>query len=141
MSEDPRQLTARLERLERTNRRLTRFGGAAFGLACVGWLASMTPVCKTVWAERFVLKDARGKERGVLTAYETGGTPKFSLLGERGQTLATLSVGEDGNAFLALFDAKGEKSQRFSVGGPATTPRDVERPSKQEPDSVGMASR
>jgi len=141
MNEVPQHWTARLERLERTNKRLTRFGGTALGLACVGWLASMTPVCKTVWAERFVLRDARGKDRGVLTAYETGGTPRFSLLGERGQTLATLSVGEDGNAFLALFDAKGKKSQRFSVGGPATTPGGAEDASEEELDPVGMARR
>ena len=141
MSEVSQQWTERLERLERTNKRLTRFGGAALGFVCVGWLASMTPVCKTVWAERFVLKDARGKERAVLTAYETGGTPKFSLLGERGQTLATLSVGDDGNAFLALFDAKGKKSQRFSVGGQGPTPEGAVDASEEEPDSVGMASR
>ena len=136
---ESREITERLARLEMANKRLTRFGGAALGLACIGWLAAMTPVCKTVWAERFVLKDARGKERAVLTAWETGGTPKFSLYGKGGKEIATLSVGEDGNGYLALYDAKGKKSMRFSVGQEGEAVEGVEEDAdKGRLDRVGM---
>lgn len=107
-------LTARLDKLERQNKRLVRAGAAAFGLAIAGWAMSMAPVCKTVWAERFVLRDARNNERAVLTAYETGGTPQLTFLNQKGKSVATLSVDEDGGAFLTLADAKG-KTVRFSA--------------------------
>jgi hypothetical protein len=151
MSDQVRELTQRLERVERQNRRLLRWGGSALALVAGGLLMSMLPVCKTVWAERFVLQDPQGTERAVLSAYESGGTPQFSMRGRDGKTLATLSVDQDGAAFLSLFDAKGEKSLRLSVGadgspklespgcksGRTDAPKKVA--DKKDPGSVSMA--
>jgi hypothetical protein len=110
-------------------------------------------VCKTVSAERFVLHDAQGKERGVLTAYETGGLPRFSLYGTNGKAVANLSVESDGAAMLALYDARGEKSVRVSVGADGSPKIDGscapkegcsgEKKTEPKPDagSVGMHAR
>lgn len=97
----------RLERLERENKHLRRAGVAALTLTGVALLASATTVCKTVWAERFVLKDPSNRERAVLTAYETGGTPKLSLLDQNGKEALTFGVAEDGVAFLELPGEEG----------------------------------
>ena len=130
------ELNARVERLERQNKRLVRWGGATLGLVTTCWLMSMMPVCKTVWAERFVLKDSSGNERGILTAYETGGTPRFTLHDKRGTTLATLSVDKNGGAFLALHDKNGRNAFRIGVsesGAPMVNGKPLE-PSDAAPD-------
>jgi hypothetical protein len=97
----------RLERLERENKNLRRAGIAALAVTGAALLASASSVCKTVWAERFVLKDPSMRERAVLTAYETGGTPKLSLLDEHGREALTFGVGNDGVAFLELPGEEG----------------------------------
>ena len=107
-------LNARVDRLESQNKRLVRWGGALLGVVATGWLMSMMPVCKTVWAERFVLKDSSGHERGVFTAYETGGTPQLTFHDAKGATQAIISVDKQG-PFFALHNAKGEEALRISV--------------------------
>ena len=92
----------RLERLERENRNLRRAGLAAVALTGVAFLAGASAVCKTVWAERFVLKDSSNRERAVLTAYETGGVPQLSLLDAQGKAALTFGVADDGIAFMEL---------------------------------------
>ena len=111
----------RLERLERENKHLRRAGVAALAVTGVALLASATTVCKTVWAERFVLKDPSNRERAVLTAYETGGAPKLSLLDEQGKAALTFGVAEDGVAFLELPGEQGpvRRSILLSSDGPA----------------------
>jgi hypothetical protein len=112
----------RLERLERENKQLRRAGVAALAVTGVALLASATTVCKTVWAERFVLKDSSSRERAVLTAYETGGAPKLSLLDEQGKEALTFGVGNDGVAFLELPGGEGPVRRQIllSSDGPAT---------------------
>lgn len=100
-------ILSRLERLERENRNLRRAGIAALAVTGVALFASATSVCKTVWAERFVLKDPSMRERAVLTAYETGGTPQLSLLDENGKAALTFGVASDGVAFLELPGEEG----------------------------------
>jgi hypothetical protein len=100
--DQPIDILSRLERLERENRNLRRAGVAALAVTGVALFASATTVCKTVWAERFVLKDPSMRERAVLTAYETGGTPQLSLLDENGKAALTFGVASDGVAFLEL---------------------------------------
>lgn len=92
----------RLERLERENKNLRRAGIAALAVTGAALFASASSVCKTVWAERFVLKDPSMRERAVLTAYDTGGIPKLSLLDEQGREALTFGVAQDGVAFLEL---------------------------------------
>jgi hypothetical protein len=95
-------LLARVERLERQNRMFRRGGLAVLGLAGVAALMSASTICKTVTAERFLVQDASSRTRAVLTAYETGGQPKLSLLNEQGDEALSFGVGDDGRAFLEL---------------------------------------
>jgi hypothetical protein len=151
---DVQALTARIEELERKNRRTLRLGGAALGLLTAAGLVSWClPICNTVSAERFVLKDQQGRDRGVFTAYETGGAPRFSLYGNNGKAVASLSVEADGAALLSLYDAKAEKSVRVSVGadgsprmeGSCATKSGCDKPCEKAPakdaGTVGMATR
>ncbi len=134
----------RLERLERENRNLRRAGLAAVALTGVAFLVSASAVCKTVWAERFVLKDASMRERAVLTAYETGGPPKLTLLDEQGSPALTFGVAEDGVAFMELPGDEGpirHKIQLSSDGRavPATATEPAgECSSKKSDDGVAM---
>jgi hypothetical protein len=102
MTQNDLDLAQRITRLERQNRRMRFAGLAAMGVTGVALLASASAVCKTVWAERFVLRDSSNRERAVLTAYETGGPPKLSLLDEKGEAALTFGVGENGVAYLEL---------------------------------------
>lgn len=104
-------LEARLTRLERTNRKLKRIGGALGALAVAGVVApfmmSSTPTCKTVWAERFVLRDAQNRERGLWDAYTTGGVPTLKMFNQEGEVALTITMDEEG-PFLAFDDQEGE---------------------------------
>jgi hypothetical protein len=100
-------LVRRVETLERQNRILRTSGLAVVGLAGVALLASAATVCREVTAERFLVKDTSNRTRAVLTAYETGGTPKLSLLDERGKEALSFGVGDDGLAFLELPSSDG----------------------------------
>lgn len=124
-------LATRLERLERQNRRLVRWGGALLAATAAGWAMSMAPVCKTVWAERFVLQDARGGERAVLTAYETGGVPELTLSHGKGKAGIKMGVDERGG-YLTVFDADGSAT-RYGV----QTER--EQAERKEGDQVAWA--
>jgi len=134
----------RLERLERENRNLRRAGLAAVALTGVAFLASASAVCKTVWAERFVLKDPSNRERAVLTAYETGGTPKLSLLDEQGKEALTFGVGNDGVAYLELPGDEGPVRRQILLSSdgasapavPATPAGGCEE--KKKDDGVAM---
>ena len=88
-------LLRRLERLERSNRRLK--WGATAALAAFGavGLMSASTVCKTVWGERFVLRDGQGRDRVTWDAYSNK-TPKLTFQGQRGQALATMAFDEEG---------------------------------------------
>lgn len=113
-------LATRIERLEDENRRLKRSARRwALGLAALGGVAvlsSMTSVvCKTVWAERFVLKDAGGRDRGFITAYETGGAPQFALLDARGKQTLSLGVDDDGRAYIEVAGKSGPVRSHFAV--------------------------
>jgi len=95
-------LVRRVESLERQNRILRTGGLAVLSVAGVALLASAATVCNEVTAERFLVKDTSNRTRAVLTAYETGGTPKLSLLDHKGKEALSFGVGEDGLAFLEL---------------------------------------
>jgi len=134
----------RLERLERENKHLRRAGVAALVVTGVALLASATTVCKTVWAERFVLKDPSNRDRAVLTAYEAGGEPKLSLLDESGKSALTFGVGNDGVAFLELPGDEGPVRRQILLSSdgaaapavPATPASGCEE--KKKDDGVAM---
>ncbi|MCP3915722.1 MAG: hypothetical protein GY711_09215 [bacterium] len=97
MSDKYSNLMTRVESLEKQNRRLRRVGGglvAALGI--VGLMSMAAPtVCKTVWGERFVLRDGSGRDRMLLNAYNTD-APSLTMMNEKGKGIARLSIASEG---------------------------------------------
>src|SRR5688572_15531586 len=118
MEADVQVLAERIAKLERSNRTLKRAGIALAALAGVVSLASMTAaVCNTVYAERFVLQDARGNERARITAYETNGLPQFTLTDTKGKKALTFGVAEDGRGYMEVAGAEGKMVRsHFAIG-------------------------
>ena len=108
-------LLARMDHLERQNRSLKRWGMAALVFGVVGVLGSAAAVCDSVSAERFLVRDSRGKERVRLTAYETGGVPKLSFLNDKGQVVFSLGVCEKNTGYIEVTGANGLARSAFSV--------------------------
>ena len=84
-------LNHRIDRLERENRRMKRFGLAV--LVVVGLVVSLgqaTPPPEVVRAEKFVLVDQNGKQRATL-GIENGG-PALVLGDTRGRGVVQLQV-------------------------------------------------
>lgn len=105
MTELNTDLIARLEQLETSNRRMKRWGGGLLAVvAAIGLTSMASSMCDTVWAERFVLKDARGSKRLMLDAYGTD-APYIAFFDSRGKTQAKLSMSNSGNATLDIFKA------------------------------------
>jgi len=126
------ELLARIESLEKKNRRLVRMGSAALvAIAGLGAM-SMRSTCDTVSAERFVLLDTQGHQRALLSAYETGGVPQLALYDKKGRAVATLGVEKTG-AFLSLADANGERSVRYGVDCGAATGEGCTNPGAEKP--------
>lgn len=103
------RLGKRLERLEREIR-WWRCGTllVALGLASVVLMGQASPTSRTVEAERFVLKDARGTIRAQLTVLTDGGGPVLGLADKDGRVRAFLSLLSDGAPLLALSDTEGK---------------------------------
>ena len=104
---ETQDLARRMEKLEQENRRLKRWGGAAIAVVGVIGLTSMAlpSVCKTVWAERFVLKDSAGSGRMTIDAYRSG-APVITAQDQHGNTFAKLTL-DGGAPSLEFFDKKG----------------------------------
>lgn len=131
MSQDMHDLTARLERLERENRRVKR---VAFSLAGLGLLlglagAAAPALCDVVMAERLVLRDPTGHQRIVADAYT--GSPTLTLYAENGRTLARLGADKLGGASLVLFDEKG--APKIPATAPETQPETRPEVKKDQP--------
>jgi len=140
-SRDAKNILARLERLERQNRRLK---GGALGFlllfaACVGLMgqakqaakkppakapAAAAPVPaapaapagpRTVEAENFILKDSNGRVRAELTM--NGAGPSFKLRDASGSALMTLSLndGAPNGPLVLLSDPQHHASLAMSV--------------------------
>lgn len=131
-------ITHRLESLERENRRLKWAGGAMLvGIAAVVLMGQAVPRApRTVEAERFVLRDTRGKMRAELTNSagevgpalflyhrngdpdnprhaidlqvldDPGGLTRVGLRDSQGQMLAQLEVSTKGLVSLTLRDER-----------------------------------
>ena len=104
-------LHARIERLERQNRKLVRYGAGVLGtLGLITLASAAAPLCKTLRAERFVLEDSRGTQRMVFDAYSTP-KPTVTLLDAEGDKAARLHVGEGGSIDLEVFMEDGSSSR------------------------------
>jgi hypothetical protein len=117
-------LHARLDRLERTNRRY-RFGAVALGLCAFAWVAcGIAPqAVNELAAGRFVLRAADGSEKGVLeldsqgnpalilrngsaTALLTTNGPSLLLRGPDGKTSTYMGIDPKNDAKLELTSAR-----------------------------------
>jgi hypothetical protein len=79
-------VVARLEKVERQNRRLRGAGIAVLVLAVAGLLMGQAmPKARIVEAEGFVLKDGAGKVRAGLAVVKAG--PVLRLSDENGKTI------------------------------------------------------
>jgi hypothetical protein len=140
MNADLQALADRIQQLETTNRRWRRLGIAAVALAGVAALASMrsvvATVCNTVYAERFVLQDARGNERARITAYETNGLPQFTLHDQKGRKALSFGVAEDGRGYIEVAGADGKPVRsHFAVAAEGNATIEVPGAAKGSCDS------
>lgn len=113
---DPHEVSVRLDRLERENRRLRR-AGIALGVLG-GALALMSfagaPMCKTIWAERFVLQDNASRSRLTLNAYGTD-QPSITFSDSRGKAIASLALSDDGKLQVEIVEEGRSKPARFAL--------------------------
>ena len=126
-------VVARLDRLERQNRKLRRIttalGALAVAALATPFVMSASPVCKTIWAERFVLKDARGNQRGLWDAYTRNGNPTLQLFDARGKLAMAIALDDEGGPSLST-----------SVNGKMVNQRlDKAVESQPQSDSEGIA--
>lgn len=128
------ELSARLQLVERSNRRLKVFGGLGLALCLVGFVGPK--VCEVVTGERLVLHDERGKTRVTIDAYRTQ-QPGVQFHSSAGKVVGTLAVNDEGIASLTLFDSKGIKRGTYQWGDEPSTPTPLE-PQKKT-DTVSMA--
>src|SRR5262245_42321505 len=90
-------VVARLEKLEKENRRLKRLG---VGVVLLGATALLMggQATKTVEAEKFVLRDTNGRQRAALGLTRSADDPSvaFILYDEEERSRAALGVNKDG---------------------------------------------
>jgi hypothetical protein len=100
-------LLERLERLERSNRRLKICGLAVLlGVAAVGLMGQARPALQTVEAQEFVVKDAGGVVSARLGASQSGTI--LSLSHEGGRANLGVAGGRGQGAHLAISDSAGK---------------------------------
>lgn len=121
-------VTARMENLERQNRRL-HIGLVALGLVAVAALffdarpAITQPASATfgtLKAHAFLLTDRNGKTRAALF-FQPDGQPKFVLFDAAGKQRVGMALGHNGRPGLGLLDAAG-KPRMGMVFGPQGRP-------------------
>ena len=102
------ELVARLEKVEKQNRRMKVVGCAVLlvmtALLLVGWVS---PESKVVEAETFVVKGADGNKRAELGMIE--GCPTLALFNENGMGDVLLTQGKAGTG-LILSDGKSPRA-------------------------------
>lgn len=125
MSIESHDWNVRLERLEKQNRTLKRWGaGLALGLGLLG-LASAKLVCDTVTGERLVLHDSSGRTRVTVDAYGSE-SPSLVFHARDGRATAKMGVNEKtGELVLNVFDPKGGVKASWSLGNEAPKTQDA----------------
>jgi predicted nucleic acid-binding Zn ribbon protein len=112
---------ARLEALERDNRRLQRFGmllivGMAVLLALgVVLVYTSRSVAPEVSARSFVLRDADGTVRGVWGVAQEDSSLRFVLQDPAGRPRIRMSLLGDGSAGISLIDSAGQRRAVFAL--------------------------
>jgi hypothetical protein len=133
--------TDRIDALERANRKWKRglvgVAGGAIALALCGMAAPL--VCNIVRAERVVVEDRGGNSRIVIDAYATD-TPTIALNDKDGRALAKLGVTPDGQAFLDVFDKKGERRGSYHLGDDAAPKPDAKTESRPHAGKIDSAT-
>lgn len=130
-------LTRRVDRIERENQRLKQAGIVVLAVIAAMVMmgqATQGKVAKLVEAEKFIVKDAKGKPRVVLGAessldnYSTSQQylPEsksygFHLYGTDGRYRAGISEQEEGGAFAVLRDNQTVSGITISAGGASAT--------------------
>src|SRR5690242_16755328 len=138
MSTDPRELNVRLERLEKQNKSLKRWGaGLALGVGLLG-LASAKMVCDTVTGERLVLHDPSGRTRVTVDAYGSE-SPSLVFHSRDGRATAKMGVDEkSGELVINVFDPKGGVKATWKLGDEAPKTREA-APEKKSDGPLSMA--
>jgi len=111
MDSDIQALRRRLDILEKANRRMRYLGVAALTLATVVLLSAQSRNPRTLEAEHFILKDAKGKMLGGLLATDDG--PALEFYDANGTLRVNLSVFH-GVPNLTLKDANGTGTAIFA---------------------------
>ena len=108
-----RTLLDRVDSLEKSNRRMKRLGaGLIGGTLALSLLGAATPFCKTVWAERLVLRNGSGKD--VMTFDAWGGAhTSVTMRDEKGKSVLRLSW-QDGLR-MEMLDAQGKAATTVSL--------------------------
>jgi hypothetical protein len=117
--QEVRAILVRLEKVEKENRMLKRFGLVVISLMSLVGATGQTRTSRTVEAERFVLKDDRGRERADLSVSSKGVALVFrDEAGRKQMTLNSLtSKAGLGHAWLAL--GEGAVDARYTLAGKA----------------------
>lgn len=138
MESQSASLLQRIERLERSNRKLRRASIAiASGGLLLGLVGMAAPaMCDTLYAERLVLRDPTGSQRIVADAY--GGAPSFSVLSKEGRALAKIGLAQDGEPYLTFFDAKGAEKGTWKGAIPAQPRPETKAVRTGEGDKISM---
>ena len=117
------RLTARVETLERQNRRLKRGAVAIVALGLCGGAAAQTLKPAPIAGARFSLVDAMDRTRATLENFpgNVSGQPVITFLDEKGQPRVRLGLGPRG-ALLEVIDENGKTRDYFGPPGvrPAT---------------------
>jgi hypothetical protein len=117
MSEGLQAVVARLEKVERQNRRMRLAGLAILLFAGTGLLMGQAaPSHKTIDARELILRDDGGTPRIKLFVTDHG--PMLSMIRANGKPQVGLGLGENGIANLSLFDKKGQARVALGAFGP-----------------------
>lgn len=115
------ELSVRIERLERENRRMKRFGLAATVCAGLLGLAAAAPaMCDVIYGERLVLRDESGRQRVTLDAYHNE-NPALAWSDAQGRVRAKIALDARGDLVVNVLDEKGDTkgTHRFGADQPA----------------------
>ena len=112
--QDLRSIVERLQKVEKQNRTLKRFGLGFLLLIGAAVTMGQARPSRTAEAEQFVVKDPQGHMRAMLGF--SLGAPMLNLYDKVGVTKASLVVGANGIPVLSLFDAAGNQTVSLANG-------------------------
>lgn len=105
MPREESTIAARLEALERQNRRMKRIAALVIAITASLLFMGQTAANRTVEASVFKLVDGTGKTRALWAIDDADGTPAFLLLDSKGSIRAMLSLDKYDSPQLSLNNA------------------------------------